>query len=223
MGGAEQAGGVLGKLKFSVERARTAQLLLSSRVTVERGPVPGIRLVAGLDVAYARGRAVGAAALVDVEGPRVLERAVSWVEERVPYIPGFLAFREVGPMVSVIRRLSERPDALMVNGHGIAHPRRFGLASHLGVVLGLRSIGVARRRLVGEEVGQSLILEGEEVARVLRSGRLKIYVSVGHLISLEEAVRLVEATLVSEGKLPLPVQEAHEAATEAARSLSGDE
>jgi len=105
-------------------------------------------------------------------------------------------------MISALKRLDRIPDAVMVNGHGIAHPRRFGLASYLGVVLGLRNIGIAKRRLVGDEVGSSLLLDGEEVAKILRSGNVKIYVSVWHRISLEEAVRLVEATLVQEGSFP---------------------
>ncbi|MGC8848017.1 MAG: endonuclease V [Conexivisphaera sp.] len=205
-----------GKLRFSTERAKAAQVLLSSRVSVPRGR-SDVRLVAGLDVAYACGSAFGAAALVDIDGPRVVERAVSELEERIPYIPGFLAFREAGPMITALRRLRYRPDALMVNGHGIAHPRRFGIASHIGVVLGIKSIGIAKSRLMGEEVNGSLIMDGEEVARILRSGRMKIYVSVGHGISLEEAVRLTEATLTETGKLPLPVQEAHNTATEASR------
>ncbi len=216
MGEAEQAGGRLRRLNFSTEKARFAQILLSSRVSVPRGRAE-VRTVAGLDVAYACGRAFGAAALVDVEGPKVLERAVSELEERVPYIPGFLAFREAGPMISALNRLRGRPDVLMVNGHGLAHPRRFGIASHLGVVLGLRSVGIAKSRLVGEEVGDTLVVDGEEVAKIIRSGRLKIYVSVGHGISLEDAVRLAEATLTEAGKLPLPVQEAHDAATDASR------
>jgi hypothetical protein len=100
---------------------------------VERGPIPGIRFVAGLDVAYARGRALGAAASVDIDGPRVVERAVAHLEERVPYILGYLAEREVGPMISALKRLDRIPDAVMVNGHGIAHPRGFGLASSLAL------------------------------------------------------------------------------------------
>jgi deoxyribonuclease V len=208
-------------VRFNAAKARRAQALLARRVSLRSDPSLGrIRLVAGLDVAYAGGRAFGAAALVDLDEMRTLERAVSSLEERVPYIPGFLAFREAGPMISALRRLRARPDAIMVNGHGVAHPRRFGIASHLGVVLNVRSIGVARSRLVGSEAGRSVILDGEEVARILINGRMRIYVSVGHGISLDEAVGIVEAALTRRDSLPLPLQEAHESATAAARSLA---
>jgi deoxyribonuclease V len=207
-----------GLRRFSTERARAAQALLSSRVIAGRGSAADVRLITGLDVAYSNGKAFGAAATVDLDGLKVVERSVAVLEEAIPYIPGYLAFREAGPMISALRRLSGRPDAIMVNGHGLAHPRRFGIASHLGVVLGMRSIGIARSRLIGDEVGPSLMMDGEEVARILRSGRLRVYVSIGHMISLDEAVRLTEATLDVPGRLPRPVQEAHEAATEASRA-----
>lgn len=180
----------------------------------------GVRFVAGVDVAYKGGLGYGAAVVVDLRDLSVVDAGVSVVRVSVPYIPGLLAFREVGPMVSALMRLRVGPDVVMVNGHGLAHPRGFGVATHLGVVLGVSSVGVARRRLVGEEVGGRLFLGGREVARVIPNGRLKIYVSVGNKITLGEAVALTKRLVYKPNKLPLPVQEAHNKATMASRTDS---
>lgn len=179
-----------------------------------------VRFVAGVDVAYKGGLGYGAAVVVDLRDLSVVDAGVSVVRVSVPYMPGLLAFREVGPMVSALTRLRVRPDVVMVNGHGLAHPRGFGVATHLGVVLGVSSVGVAKKRLVGEEVGGRLFLGGREVARVIPNGRLKIYVSVGNKITLGEAVALTKRLVYKPNKLPLPVQEAHNKATMASRADS---
>jgi len=188
---------------LSVAEARAVQSDLAARVErVDRLGV--VRAVAGLDVAYGRGNPVKAAAvLLAFDGLKVLETATATMEARFPYVPGYLSFREVPAVLSVLERLSVRPDLILCDGQGIAHPRRFGLACHLGILTGLPTIGVAKSRLVGEheEPGGErgdwvpLMDKGETIGAVLRTraGVKPVYVSIGHRVGLETAVRLVLA------------------------------
>lgn len=120
---------------------------------------------------------------------------------RFPYVPGYLSFREIPPIMAALERLSTQPDVIICDGHGIAHPRRFGLACHLGVLTGIAAIGAAKSRLTGayEEPGTNkgdwsfLENKGETIGAVLRSraGVQPIFVSIGHKVSLPSAIRIV--------------------------------
>lgn len=179
------------------------QLELAARV--ERADRLGpVQAVAGVDVAYGRGNPVKAAAvLLAFDGLEVLETATATMEARFPYVPGYLSFREIPAVLSVLERLTVSPDLILCDGQGIAHPRRFGLACHLGVLSGLPTIGVAKSRLVGEhgepggERGDWVPLKdkGESIGAVLRTrtGVKPVYVSIGHRVGLETAIRLVLA------------------------------
>ena len=122
---------------------------------------------------------------------------------RIPYVPGFLSFREAPAMFQAMEKLSRTPDVLMVDGQGLAHPRRFGLACHLGVGLRLPTIGCGKSRLIGahDEVGQekgsqaALTDRGDVIGSILRSrsGVKCIYLSAGHLVDLGSAMKLVLA------------------------------
>ena len=178
------------------------QRRLAPRVVLAGDPA-GVRLVAAADVAYVdppRGRwgAARAAAVVmtypDLEPveQRVVECPVSF-----PYVPGLLSFREVPAVSLALGQLTSRPGLLLVDGQGYAHPRRFGIACHLGLLAGIPTIGVAKSRLCGEhgpvptQAGARvpLIDNGEVIGLVLRTraGVSPLYVSPGHLIGLEAA------------------------------------
>lgn len=182
-------------------------------------------LVAGADVAYEPGGDAASAAVVVMDLP---SRAV--VEERrtegpvaFPYVPGLLSFREGPLLIEVFRLLGKRPDAVLFDGHGFAHPRRFGLACHMGLLLDVPSIGCAKAPLVGEygagtlaeEAGAcaQLIDGGEEVGMVVRTkqGVNPIFVSVGQKIDLNGAVQLVLKSTYDH-RLPEPLRRAHQAA-----------
>jgi len=138
-----------------------------------------------------------------------------------PYVPGLLAFREVPVLAEAFRRLSQRPDLLLVDGQGLAHPRRFGIACHLGLLLDLPTIGCAKSRLVGEhgplgeDVGRRTELrDGPEVLGLVlrtRAGVTPVYVSVGHRIGLSEAAEWT-LRLCRGYRLPEPARLAHQAA-----------
>lgn len=164
-------------------RARAVQDRLRSHVRLdESGPEPGFEgIVAGVDVAYDDERDVVAAAAValDARTLAVVDEATAVGQVSFPYVPGLLAFREIPTVLAALARLARTPDLVVCDGYGLAHPRRFGLASHLGVLTGLPTIGVAKNPFTfryappGPERGAtSRLLDGdEEVGRALRTQR----------------------------------------------------
>jgi deoxyribonuclease V len=171
----------------------------------QRSEIPDrIRYVAGADGAYDGERALGVAVLVEYATLRPIETATARARVTFPYVPGLLSFRE-GPMVvRVLRKLRIKPDICMVDGHGLAHPRRFGLACYVGLVTNLPTIGVAKSQLFGTEVGETLVdPEGNVIASILRSNRKSLYVSVGHKISLDDATKIVEHCITRRGLEPI--------------------
>ncbi|NER33562.1 MAG: deoxyribonuclease V [Oscillatoria sp. SIO1A7] len=161
-----------------------------------------IQYVAGVDVGYDENNIARAAvAVLSFPTLEKVEVAIATKLATFPYIPGLLSFREVPAILDALEKLSITPDLLLCDGQGLAHPRRFGLACHLGVIANLPSIGVAKSLFIGEhdevtpERGswQPLIDQGETVGAVLRSrtGVKPIYVSIGHRISLRSAIDYV--------------------------------
>ena len=211
-----QSGDVTGAWPASIAEARAVQESLRGQVLVGEGRRE-VRTVAGVDVhvAPATGLTWAAIAVVELATLELRGSALAAVPTGFPYVPGFLSFREIPAAIAALRLLAHQPDLLMVDGHGIAHPRRLGIAAHLGVLTGLPSIGVAKSRLVGRhdepgpERGSRTVLshKGETVGIVLRSRERArpLYVSPGHLVSLEQAVELVEASLTGY-RLPEPTR-----------------
>ena len=181
-------------------------------VEIPDGPVPSPRTVAALDVSYEDGgdRVVAAAVVVAADGEILEERTVGGLAT-FPYRPGLLAFREVPILVEVLREVVTPVDMLLVDGQGLAHPRRCGSACHLGVVTGMPAIGCAKNHFVGEheEPGPErgdrspLVDAGEVVGTVLRTQRgvRPVYVSPGHRVGVEQASDIVLA-LCSQFRLP---------------------
>jgi deoxyribonuclease V len=204
---------------LSIPEARALQEKLRSRVREVELPRV-LRRVAGADVSYERGspRLFAAVVVLDPATFEVIEVAGVEARARFPYVPGYLSFREIPPLLEAFARLSEPPDLVVADGQGRAHPRRFGLASHLGVLLDLPTIGCAKSRLVGEHrepgprrgAATQLRHEGEVIGTVLRTqdGVKPVYVSVGHRVTLAAARRQVLA-LAPRHRLPEPVRAAH--------------
>lgn len=188
------------------------------RVSLSPLPQPP-RAVAGVDAAYEgpRGRVFGAAVLFSYPELEPLEEAGAAMDCPFPYIPGLLSFREIPVLLKALSRLRRPPDLILADGQGIAHPRGLGLASHLGVLVNLPVIGVAKSRLVGEgeepgrEAGawRPLFLQGRTVGLILRTqtGRRPLYVSPGHLVSLEDCREIVLGC-VRRYRIPEPLRAA---------------
>jgi deoxyribonuclease V len=208
---------------FRLETARRIQAVLSSRV-VEEDLVGDVRLVCGLDVAYVRGtREVGVAVAVNysVQEQRVVEEAY-WVGEvNFPYVPTLLSFRELKPIVNAYMRLRTRPDVVLVDGHGRAHPYGLGIASHFGVTMGIPTVGVAKSLLYGEVEGDIIKdpRNGKVLGALVHCSSKPTYVSIGHGLSLAKAVDLVRKLCVG-STMPLPILRAHELAKSLKRKTS---
>jgi deoxyribonuclease V len=196
------------------------------------GPLAEVRLAAGLDVAYARGSdaLVAAVVVLDVATLRVVEQQAVTGVARFPYVPGLLAFREIPAIADALSRLRAVPDVLVCDGYGIAHPRRFGLASHLGVITGMPCIGVAKTPFIGgyDEPANvrgawSDLHDGSEIiGRVLRTRRgvKPVFVSVGHAVSLDQA-RDVVLWLTPRYRLPETTRAADRLASATLARLAG--
>ncbi|GAA2938759.1 MULTISPECIES: endonuclease V [Streptomyces] len=180
--------------------ARAVQDALRTRVVLdETGPPPGTGHVTGVDVAYDEERdvVVAAAVVLDAATLGVVAESTARGTVSFPYIPGLLAFREIPTVLAALEALPVDPGLVVCDGYGLAHPRRFGLASHLGVLTGLPAIGVAKNPFTfhheqpGPRRGDSspLLDEGEEVGRALRTqdGTKPVFVSVGHRTGLDNA------------------------------------
>ena len=125
---------------FSVQKAHKAQTLLSKKIITEDRLPEKIKLIAGVDVAYVGELAVGAVAVMDYESLELLESQTATCPVRFPYVPTLLSFREIPPAIACIRKLRSQPDVFLADAQGLAHPYRFGFASHLGLALGSRRL-----------------------------------------------------------------------------------
>jgi len=190
------------------DHAASLQRELSTRVKSIDDPLFEPRFLCGIDVAYDGDTAFVAAATFDVANAEIIEIATNVDNVSTKYVPGFLGFREGPLVVRIVENLRARPDVFLIDGQGVAHPRKFGLACHVGLALDRPTIGVAKSRLYGR-YDESKIIDpgGEVIGRILTADSRKFYVSVGHRISLETASYLVEKSLVSGH--PAPLRQAH--------------
>lgn len=217
--------------ELTPREAAALQSQLAARVIREGDPPePKVRFVAGCDCAFDKQnrRAVAAVAVLEYPSLEVIEQVAVETSVHFPYVPGLLSFRETPPLLQAFQRLERRPDLLLVDGHGYAHPRRFGYACHLGVLLDVPTIGVAKSRLIGgaDSVAgprgsrADLVDAGEVIGSMLRTqqGVRSIFVSVGHRISLEAAERWV-LRCATKYRVPEPTRLADRLAGQAKRRM----
>ncbi len=213
--------------RWDLEPGEAIQLQreLASKV-IREDRLGEVSVIAGIDISANDRTGLARAAIVALAYPsmEVLERVRHEEPLRFPYIPGLLSFREVPSILAGFQKLHHQPDLLMVDGQGIAHPRRFGIASHLGVLLELPSIGCAKSILtghlsgtLGEEVGARVPLIADKNEVIGMGVRTKartnpIIVSIGHRISLETAVDYV-LSCCRGYRLPEPTRQAHNTAS----------
>lgn len=200
--------------------AMALQAELAQRVRIEPPTAP-FELVAGVDLSVRRGQARAAVVILEAPTLRVLERVSVDAPIQYPYIAGLLSFREAPAILRAMEMIQIKPDVLIFDAQGIAHPRRLGLASHVGVLLDHPSVGCAKSRLCGahqeperQRGASEPLRDGDAVigaALRTRTGARPMYVSVGHRMTLEAAIELVLAC--GKGyRLPEPTRLAHQAA-----------
>ena len=210
--------------KFDLNELAKIQEQIAQKVS-QRDSFRKLKSIAGCDISFAEGDlAYAACAVLNYNDLGLIKKRTVKVKLNFPYIPTFLAFRELEGMLKVLNGLEA--DVYMVGAQGIAHPRRAGLASHLGVLLNRPTLGVAKSRLYGEAKepakkrgAWSPLLEGiDTIGAALRTqtGSKPVYVSVGHKLSLKTAVRIALET-TRENRLPEPLRMAHDLATKGMR------
>lgn len=186
--------------KLTPKQAIALQRQLARLVQIR--PIPaGVRWIAGLDAAFSANECVAAVVLWDLARREVAEQQVARAPLRFPYVPGLLSFREAPALLAALKKLDRRPDVLLCDGQGIAHPRRFGIACHVGVLTGIPTVGCAKSLFLGDcrepakRRGSRAALtdRGERIGTVLRTrdGVRPLYVSAGHLADLPTAENLV--------------------------------
>lgn len=201
----------------AVTEAIAIQNRLRAQVVAEGDPGE-VRLVAGIDVGLRGAVMLSAVVVLAYPGFEVVERAVAEAPATFPYVPGLLSFREAPAVLAAVKKLTHAPDLVFVDGQGLAHPRRLGIASHIGLLIDRPTIGCAKSILVGrhEALGPNpgeraaLIHDGEVVGYALRTrpGVKPVYVSVGHRIGLEAAAAWT-LRCCRGFRLPEPTRQAH--------------
>ena len=204
-----------------LRRLRASQHRCARRVVIRDGVVKP-ETVAGVDVSYHDDRATAVAVLLDGRTLQKIAEGVAEVNVDFPYIPGYLAFRELPPLMAALRSLPAKPSLLFVDGHGILHPAKCGIAAQLGVTARVPTIGIGKSYLVGEMsprtirkgVAVPVTIGGRVMGFALRSSesRRPIFISPGNLITPKSALRLTRAVCLS--RVPEPIRQAHAIATE---------
>ena len=218
-----------------VRAAHALQAELAQQVVLRDALPKPLRRIAGFDVGFEDDGATtrAAAVLLDADTLEVLDQQVARLPTRMPYIPGLLSFRELPALLDALARLQHAPDLAFVDGHGIAHPRRLGIAAHFGVATGLPCIGVAKKILVGAPRMALHDMRGaftplrdgrEQIGWLLRSkpGCLPLIVSPGHKVAMPSAPELV-MRYVTKYRLPEPTRLADRLASRRDRGHARDE
>lgn len=189
---------------------------------------PKIRMIAGVDQAFLDNRIISAIVVCDNLSMNVVEKKHVIAKIDFPYIPGFLSFREGPPIMKVFKKLQNTPDVLLVDGNGILHPRGIGLASHVGLLLNIPTIGVAKSLLCGKfkkvkGIGSysPVIYDSKTIGYVYKSKKncKPIFISPGHKVSLKTSLKIVK-NCIGEYKLPIPLRLAHLHANEIKMKLT---
>lgn len=200
--------------KYTPKEAIELQKQLRERIVLKKLEKP-IETIAGVDVSSNRFSKTLYAGFVTLSYPDFteLDHAVICMDATMPYIPGLLSFREIPALMKAWEKLKVKPDLLMVDGQGICHPRRLGIATHLGLLLDMPTIGVAKSKLYGTIVGTGIIDPKNEeiIGNVLQSKARSnpLIISPGNLITLNESMRIVQKSLKGY-RLPEPTRLAHQ-------------
>jgi deoxyribonuclease V len=204
---------------LTVKEAVALQNTLAAQVRIQ--PLPTrLKIIGAADISYSRQADLLMAVIVSLRWPGLdLLDSVHYVcKVTFPYVPGLLSFREVPPIIEAYRKIKARPDVLLCDGQGIAHPRKVGFASHLGLCLGIPTVGCAKSKLCGDHESLSLmkgsskplLVNGEKLGLVFcsRDGVKPIYISPGHLSDIASSKRLVSRCL-RRYRIPEPLRLAH--------------
>ena len=192
-----------------LERLRRYQIELSKKISLY-DDFSDINIIGGVDLSYKNNKAIVVYTLLDIEKLKLLKFYVFEEHVSFPYIPTFLSFREGDPILKTFNRVEPKPNVLFVNGQGIAHPVKMGLASYIGVVLDIPTVGITKKHLYGE-IKENKIYDkdGNQIGWVIKKNGKTVYVSPGNKLSLESSKELAEKTWIK-GQYPEPIRIADE-------------
>jgi deoxyribonuclease V len=214
--------------KIQKEKLRSIQKEICKKIILNDEFSKPIKIIAGFDLAFSNDKAFVAGIVMNYKKFDIIEMKIVKTKLSFPYVPTFLTFREGPPILKVYKKLKTKPDIIIINGQGIAHPIRCGIASHVGVLLDLPTIGVAQKKLCGEfgepkQVGyyKTIIYESKRIGYAYKSKEncKPIFVSPGHKVSLRTSLKIV-ISCIREYKLPLPLRMAHIYANKMKRKYS---
>lgn len=199
------------KPKFDTKHLEDEQTKLS-KLVIEKDTMDfdEVQFIGGIDVTTEKREIIGGIVILN-QNLEVLEQTFSKKNARFPYLPGFLAYRELPVLIDSYKKLNTKPDVLFVSGHGVSHPRNCGLASHLGIAIDCATIGITKDLIVGEKKGDKVYIGGKVKAVFVdtKKNSKPIVVSVGHKISLKTAVKLTKRFIREPHKYPEPLAIAH--------------
>ncbi|MDH3382103.1 MAG: endonuclease V [Flavobacteriaceae bacterium] len=203
-----------------IQKFREEQLKLAKKVVI-KDEFEEIKLVGGVDQAFVGNDVISAVVVCDYRTMKVLEKQYAVVKTNVPYIPSYLSYREAPAIIEAVNKLEKKPNVLLVDGHGIAHPRKIGLASHTGLSLDIPTIGIAKALLCGE-VKEERIIIGESTRGyqlIAKEHANPLFVSPGHKVGLKNSLEIVKNCIRLPHKLPEPLHLAHRYADKIRKEL----
>lgn len=205
---------------IDIKKLKEEQLKLSKKVIISDS-MKNIKTVAGVEQTIVKNKVISAIVVCDYKDFKVIERKYESVDVKIPYISGFLFYREGPAIMEAFSKLEQKPDVLLVNGSGILHPRRIGMASHLGILLDIATIGVTKRLMLGEVKERTIYADKEArgYKLITKEHAKPIYISPGHKISLKTSREIVKKCIQYPHKLPEPLHLAHKYANKIKKEL----
>ncbi len=209
---------------MDLEKLKQEQKKLAEKVVISRG-VDKISLISGSDQAVFEDKIISAIVVIDYKTWEVIEKKYAVITAPMPYIPGYLSYRESPAIFEAYQKLKNEPDLLMIEGNGILHPRMIGLASHVGLLLSKPTVGIAKKLLCGRKDGDTIYLGKDAVGKEVetKSKSNPIFVSPGHLITLSKSVEIVKHFIKEPYKYPYPLAMAHKYAAKIKRKMKAGE
>ena len=205
---------------MDIRKLEEEQIKLAKKVIV-KDDFEKTERIAGVDQAFANGNVISGIVVCSYKDLNLIEKKYAVVKAKFPYISGFLSYRESPAIIEAFNQLENKPDILIVDGNGILHPRRIGMASHVGILLDIPTIGVAKRLIAGEVREGTVYIEKEARGYELatREHSKPLYVSPGYKVSLKTSLEIVKKCIKFPHKLPEPLYLAHRYANKIKENL----
>jgi len=190
----------------TIQKAKKLQEEFSKKVITKDVLPKQIKKICGIDVSYKNDRAYCSSVILDAKNMKIIEAVHTCSKIEYDYIPGLFMLREAKPILKTIKKLKTKFDVLLIDGHGQLHPRRCGLACYIGILIEKPTIGIAKNLLCGNQKSDYTIeLDGKVMGQVIKSKNKAIFVSVGHMISLKTACKIIKNSTLLDKWYPHPL------------------